>query len=646
MEERKILFAVIDELNKSWKNLKYPASLTCLSWEESVHAAAGKPEEVIKEQIPFETADIFIAILWKRFGTPTSTNHPDDGHPYLSGTQQEIEESYACWERTGRPIIMLYRKDHDIPPNMSADDLNQLKLLNDFLDQVKPGEKYQALTKQFKEDEFKEFIKSELEQAVEGLVDSKRKLGTNRPPGSKPLDSDEKKKVKPTNAPRSVSLDVMGTWLRTVKLRENPFRYQYAEDDESLPTYFTRFPVLHAVTTSDLTLERKSWFFFGNDGSGKTALRKFIAARGRPQRTDTKIVCIEYDQVKFEHLLNNTNDLKEFEISFVHSIFDALSAYIGSAIPSSQPPGSLRGNLANLSVALRDNGIDRVLCLIDPGKAAFEWRGSQVSTSTLLEPIFPFAEVGGFGFRYFLPASMRDELKPTFSRLPFNYIRVMEIKWDEKTLQDMLGNRMTLSSEDQTAYYRSLGELCENEQNLSTLIDSEIASLAQGNPRGAIWLANHLIEQHCDRYPPPPRIAIETWNNVKRAWWAHGESRILGTAVLLTFRVLSDRIYYQNWEIILPQRSDRLLKALIQAKGNFCSKQELIKAGWKGEKNLAGISEKALSEAMRRMKEELKKELKVKGFPDFDGIKSVRGRGYRLLQPGASQPIQEGDYEQ
>jgi DNA-binding winged helix-turn-helix (wHTH) protein len=187
-----------------------------------------------------------------------------------------------------------------------------------------------------------------------------------------------------------------------------------------------------------------------------------------------------------------------------------------------------------------------------------------------------------------------------------------------------------------------LGELCEDEQNLSTLIDSEIASLAQDNPRGAIWLANHLIEQHCYNYPPSPRITLDTWNNVKHAWSSDGERRILGTSVASTFRVLSDRTYYQNWEIILPERSDRLLKALILAKGGFCSKQELIQAGWKGEKNLEGISEKALSEAVRRMKEELKKELKDKGFRPFDCIKSVRGRGYRLLQPGTGQNLEEG----
>jgi DNA-binding winged helix-turn-helix (wHTH) protein len=637
--ERKVAFTVIDDLNKSWKNLQYPAQLDRLSWEENAPAAAGKPQEVIKESIDFETLDIFIAILWKRFGTPTRTNRPHDNKPYESGTQQEIEEAYDNWKRTGRPAIMIYYKDEKVPSRMSKAEISQFNRVNKILREFEPDGKFPALTKSFKGGEFEELLKRELEQTIKEL---NRKAGKNNSVVTS-LPAFEKGKHPTVSRSEPGASDTLGRWLKDVRLKENPFRHQDAEHDTSLPLYFTRFPDLHTVTTSDLTLEHKTWFFFGKEGTGKTALRKFISDHGRPQNPDVDAVCIEYDQVKFEHLLNNTNDLSDFQSSFIHSIFDAVSEYAGNAIQSSQPPGSLRGNLANLSVALRGVGINFVLCLVDPGKPTFEWKGSQVSTSSLITPLFSLSEIGGYGFRYFLPTSIKDELKSTFSRLPFNHIRVMDIKWDDRSLKDMLGKRMILSSADQTAPYRSLGELCEDEQNLSSLIDSEIASLAQGNPRGAVWLANRLIELHSDNYPSPSRITLETWNNVKRAWSSHGESRILGTSRPQTFKVLSDRIYYMNWEIVLQERSDRLLKSLILAMDGFRSKEELVQAGWKDEKNLQGISEKALSEAMRRMKEELKKELKSKGFKDSGWIKSVRGRGYRLWQTNISDEGQEGE---
>lgn len=637
---------MIKDLNETWGNSNFPVSLELLSWEYSVPSSAGNPQGVVNEWIPVESSDIFIAILWKRFGTPPKMKRPQDNQPYLSGTQLEIEKAYECWKTSGRPFFMLYWKEDDLSIHMSAEEIEQFKTVQAYMQKFEVSGEYPALFKRFKKVNFKRMLKRELAQVIGKLS----RLPENANDAMAMMASVSPGRLTASREANSEDFllgDIeLRAWLKKVQLKDNPFRYQYAEDDGSLPMYFTRFPDLNAVTTGDMTLERKSWFFFGNDGSGKTALRKFIAAYGRPQKKDSEMVCIEYDQVKFEHLLSNTGDLSEFQVTFVRSVFDSLADYVGGVIHNSQPPGSLRGNLTSLSVALRENGINWVLCLIDPGKAEFEWRGSQVPTSTLIAPLFSLAEVGGYGFRYFLPKIMKDALEPIFSRFPFNYIRTMEIKWDEKALGEMLSKRMTLLSDDQTAPYRSLGELCDDEQNLSTLIDSEITSLAQSNPRAAIWLANHLIEQHCDHYPVPPRITVETWNNVKRGWWSNGESWILGRSVSSAFRVLSDRIYCQNWEIILPERSDRLLKALILASGHFCSKQELIKAGWKGEKNLAGISEKALSEAMRRMKKELKKELKLKGFAKFDGVKSVRGRGYRLLQPAASHSMQEGDYEQ
>jgi DNA-binding winged helix-turn-helix (wHTH) protein len=640
--ERKIAFAVIEDLNKSWENLQYPAKLKCLSWEKSVPAGAGKPQEVIKEKIDFTTLDIFIAILWKRLGTPTMTNRPRDNKPYLSGTQQEIEEAYDCWKHRGHPVIMLYRKDDNVPANMSGEEINQFKLVNDFLRQFEPHGESPALIKHFKKSEFKQLLKRELAQTISGLIEAPLVEGETNSLNLVSPNSVEGRNQMLIRQPEPATEDTMEKWLKDVRLRENPFRHQDAEHDASLPNYFTRFPDLHAVTTSDLTSEHKTWFFFGKEGSGKTALRRFISARGRPHNSGADAVCIEYDQVKFEHLLNNIDDLSDFQYSFIRSIFEAVSEFVGGAIQSSPPLDSLRGNLPSLSVALRGVGINWVLCLIDPGKPSFEWKGSQVLTSSLITPLFSLSEIGGYGFRYFLPRSIKDELKPTFSRLPFNHIRVMNIKWDDRTLKDMLGKRMIQSSMDQTAPYRSLGELCEDEQNLSSLVDTEISNLALGNPRGAVWLANRLIELHSDSYPSPSRITLETWNNVKKAWSSHGESRILGTSRHQTFKVLSNRIYYMNWEIVLPERSDRLLKSLILAMDGFRSKEELIQAGWKDEKNLQGISEKALSEAMRRMKEELKKELKSKGFEDLKLIKSVRSRGYRLWQPNISEE-QEGE---
>jgi DNA-binding winged helix-turn-helix (wHTH) protein len=73
----------------------------------------------------------------------------------------------------------------------------------------------------------------------------------------------------------------------------------------------------------------------------------------------------------------------------------------------------------------------------------------------------------------------------------------------------------------------------------------------------------------------------------------------------------------------------------VQAPDGFRIKEDLIEAGWPGE-NQDGVSGKALSEAVRRMKKELKEVLKEKGFENAVSIKSVRGRGYRLYYPSTT----------
>jgi DNA-binding winged helix-turn-helix (wHTH) protein len=155
-----------------------------------------------------------------------------------------------------------------------------------------------------------------------------------------------------------------------------------------------------------------------------------------------------------------------------------------------------------------------------------------------------------------------------------------------------------------------------------------------------------LIEQHCQEFPIAFRIRPETWDRVTLSWHHKGENRALGASEYNIFRVLSERIFYGNYEIVLQGRSNKLLKCLVQTKGGFRSKRELVEAGWPGE-NHAGITEKALSEAIRRMKEDLKRELKTLNLniETLDWVKSVRGRGYRLQQPNMSPETVEGENE-
>jgi formylglycine-generating enzyme required for sulfatase activity len=96
--ERGIVERVIGELNGSVAP-KLGLLLEPVRWEDMV-PGMGRPEQVILDQADIENADIFVGILWNRFGTPTGRAE--------SGTEEEFEQAYACWSQNSAPQIMFY----------------------------------------------------------------------------------------------------------------------------------------------------------------------------------------------------------------------------------------------------------------------------------------------------------------------------------------------------------------------------------------------------------------------------------------------------------------------------------------------------------------------------------------------------------
>ena len=124
LEERRTFLQAVEEINETLRDMDQHARLVAVAWEYT-HPDAGPPQDVIFDQLSFKDCDIFIGAFWKRFGTPPGDARPDDGQPYLSGTEKEIEEAFETrrTNKTGRPIIMLYRKMDALPASMSDDTL-------------------------------------------------------------------------------------------------------------------------------------------------------------------------------------------------------------------------------------------------------------------------------------------------------------------------------------------------------------------------------------------------------------------------------------------------------------------------------------------------------------------------------------------
>jgi hypothetical protein len=93
--ERDALKEVVEEINRTHGN-EFMADL--VRWETHVHPDLGSPQEVVNRQIgPY---DIFIGIMWNRFGTPTGRAD--------SGTEEEFRRAHDSWQESGRPRVLFY----------------------------------------------------------------------------------------------------------------------------------------------------------------------------------------------------------------------------------------------------------------------------------------------------------------------------------------------------------------------------------------------------------------------------------------------------------------------------------------------------------------------------------------------------------
>lgn len=120
--ERGILEDVIRELNVSWSR-ELSIRLELVRWETHAYPGIGvDAQDVINQTIP-DDYDIFIGIMWCRYGTATQRAG--------SGTVEEFEIAKSKFDNDPTSTqIMIYFKDEPIPP--SKLDPEQIIKINSF----------------------------------------------------------------------------------------------------------------------------------------------------------------------------------------------------------------------------------------------------------------------------------------------------------------------------------------------------------------------------------------------------------------------------------------------------------------------------------------------------------------------------------
>jgi hypothetical protein len=123
----------------------------------------GLPQSIIFQQLKPESWDIFIGILWTRFGTPSGLKA---GAQELTGTESEMLAAIDLNNAKGRPRVLLYRS---IRPPKSLKDVQgaQLEAVDHFLKDCDASGKHPALVKLYGQpDEFERLVSEHLRRSL------------------------------------------------------------------------------------------------------------------------------------------------------------------------------------------------------------------------------------------------------------------------------------------------------------------------------------------------------------------------------------------------------------------------------------------------------------------------------------------------
>ena len=142
--ERAKLETVVDSLKPMADYLSL--TLEVVDWREVV-PDAGRPQQVIFDQLKPTSWDVFVGILWYRFGTPPGGKDPQTQKDYLSGTEEEFRTVYRLWKKYHKPRIMMYRCSRPVP--QEADFIQAQRVKDLFKEIQDPSGGFRVLTQSF-----------------------------------------------------------------------------------------------------------------------------------------------------------------------------------------------------------------------------------------------------------------------------------------------------------------------------------------------------------------------------------------------------------------------------------------------------------------------------------------------------------------
>jgi hypothetical protein len=173
VQERNRLEAIVDEINKTIGS-NSGTQLELVKRETDVVPGVGAyPQDVINQQIG-DDIDIFIGILWTRFGSPTAVAH--------SGTEEEFNRAYEKHTMNPGSIrIMFYF--NETPTNPYEIDSEQFELIKEFRNNL--GGKNILWDTYRDMPEFEKKLRMHLNKEIKTIEEFQKAKNTTKPESSK-----------------------------------------------------------------------------------------------------------------------------------------------------------------------------------------------------------------------------------------------------------------------------------------------------------------------------------------------------------------------------------------------------------------------------------------------------------------------------
>ncbi len=254
-QEKTIVKKVCERVNSTLIKSKCGIQFKVREWSEVWGQIGIHAQDSINSQI--SDYDIYLGILWMKFGTPTSNVNPETGQVFQSGTEEEFYSAYSRWERDNSVRINFFFKNNSELKN--SESLEQYGKVVKFKEKLLP---YGIVQSFDSHTTFEQNVADYLyEIGIKYCVDKKKEIKTESVYTKLNLTLDEQKE--------SISSILTATISNFANIQHyipRTLKPVIAQTSANVISFQTN----HQETLVDLITKKDRIVLLGNAGSGKT----------------------------------------------------------------------------------------------------------------------------------------------------------------------------------------------------------------------------------------------------------------------------------------------------------------------------------------------------------------------------------------